>query len=426
MSPTVAYLINQYPLVSLTFIRREIAAVEAKGLKVLRYAIRPTRMKLVDKADVDERDRTRAILDVGVMGLVGAGMATFAAHPLRFIKALAIAFGLGRRSDRGVARHLAYLAEACVLRRWLARANVQHLHVHFATNSTTVALLCRALGGPDFSFTMHGSACFDKLATIGLEQKVDACKFVVAISQFGCSQIYRYIPHAQWDKVRLIRCGVDEAFVDFSPQPVADRPRLVTIGRLVEQKGQLILIDAAAKLKQQHIQFELVIVGDGPMRGSLEQAIRERGLEDHVRLAGWADNAQVRRHLQDAQALVLPSFTEGLPVVIMEALAMGRPVISTFVAGIPELVKPGVNGWLIPAGSVDALAHAMQQVIEMDADKLSAMGTAGRETVLQQHDAACEADKLVQLFRASITADRAVDNPAPADDLMTHGKAVQP
>lgn len=409
MKTSVAYLVNQYPMVSLSFIRREIVAIEAQGMSVARFSIRPTTMRLVDEADRLELEQTRAILGAGMAALLGAAMATLITRPLFFVKAMAITIGLGRRSDRGVMRHLAYLAEACLLRRWLARDRIQHLHVHFATNSTTVAMLCRILGGPGYSFTMHGSACFDKIETIGIEQKVAASRFVVAVSQYGCSQIYRYIPHAHWHKVKLIHCGVDSAFVNQQPLPLSDRPRLVCVGRLVEQKGQILLIEAAARLKKQGLNMELVLVGDGPMRKTIEQLIQKHNLKDRVRITGWASNEQVRQQLLEARAMVLPSFCEGLPVVIMESLAMGRPVISTYIAGIPELLRHKENGWLVFAGCIDSLVDAMRQAIEMDIQKLNDMGRSGRELVLHQHNASTEAGKLIELFRSAIADSDSVE-----------------
>ena len=153
--------------------------------------------------------------------------------------------------------------------------------------------------------------------------------------------------------------GSTKSFWVATVTPMPDRPRLVNVGRLTEQKGQLLLIEAAAHLHAQGIDFELVIVGDGPFRGKLERLIDQHGLRDRVRITGFLNNHGVRLELEAARALVMPSFAEGLPVVIMEALALGRPVISTYVAGIPELVEPGRSGWLIPAGAVEPLAAAM-------------------------------------------------------------------
>jgi glycosyltransferase involved in cell wall biosynthesis len=283
----------------------------------------------------------------------------------------------------------------------------EHLHAHFGTNSAGVAALCRALGGPSFSFTVHGPEEFDKPEALSLTDKISAASLVVGVSEFGRSQLYRWTPLDQWPKVRVARCGVDEQFLDprTEPSPVPRAPALVCVGRLCEQKGQALLVEAAARLAREGREFTLTLCGDGPMRGPLEAAVRAGGLEKHVLFTGSISGAEVRRRIEASRALVLPSFAEGLPVVIMEALALGRPVVSTYVAGIPELVEPGVSGWLAPAGSLDALVDAIRAVLDADPRHLSARGRAGRARVAERHDALREAARLVKLFRAAATGE---------------------
>ena len=196
----------------------------------------------------------------------------------------------------------------------------------------------------------------------------------------------------------MIHCGLDEMFLSAVPTPIPERPRLVNMGRLSEQKGQLLLIEAAAPLHAQDLDFELVIVGDGPLRGELERLIDQHGMRGRVRITGFLDNHGVRRELEAARALVMPSFAEGLPVVIMEALALGRPVISTHIAGIPELVEPGRHGWLVPAGAVEPLVAAMAAALTADTADLEAMGRAGAARVAERHNVNIEAKKLAELI----------------------------
>ena len=394
----VGYLVNQYPQPSHSFIRREIAALEAAGVPVRRYTLRASQ-GVVDEADKAEQARTRVVLSVGAIGLVGALLVALLVRPTKFARSLVAALRIGWRSDRGPVVHLIYLAEACVLLRWFAADKVDHVHAHFGTNSTTVALLCRLLGGPRYSFTCHGPEEFDRPEALGLGEKVRHCAFVVAISQFGRSQIYRWSRFEDWTKVHLVHCGLDEAFLASEKTPVPDVRRLVCVGRLAEQKGQLLLVQAAAKLARAGESFELILVGDGPFRQPLERLIAQHELHDRVRITGWMSNAQVREQLLQARAMVLPSFAEGLPVVIMEALALGRPVISTYVAGIPELVQNDESGWLVPASSVEALVEAMRRALHASPTELSRMGHVGASIVAKQHNASVEAAKLAVLFR---------------------------
>jgi glycosyltransferase involved in cell wall biosynthesis len=392
----IAYLVNQYPHVSHSFIRREIVALEACGFHVERFSIRPSGADLVDEADRAERDKTEVLLQRGVRRLALALLLTALIRPLRWLKAASAATRLGRRSERGVLRHVAYLAEACLLASRLRETAAQHLHAHFGTNSTTVALLTHLLCGIPYSFTVHGPEEFDRPEALSLGNKIAKAAFVVAISDYGRSQLYRWASPADWHKIHVVRCGVDEAFLDGERAHVPEAPRLVCVGRLCEQKGQMLLLEAAERIARAGVPFELTLAGDGPMRAAVEREIHRRRLKDCVRITGWLSNRQVREEIRMARVLVLPSFAEGLPVVIMEALALGRPVVSTYVAGIPELVQPGVNGWLVPAGNAAALADALAEALAVPASVLAKLGGAGAARVAAQHNSRTEAARLAE------------------------------
>ena len=392
----IGYLVNQYPKISHTFVRTEIEGHEALGTVVERYSVRPSPDQLIDKSDLREQTRTRVVLDSKLEIVLGflAALAT----PIALGRAVLMTLKIGVRSERGLLRHFAYLLEACVVRRWAWKAGVQHIHSHFGTNSTAVAMLCRALGGPGYSFTVHGPEEFDKPGLISLATKIDHAEFVVAVSEFGRAQLWRLTRAPDWDKVHVVRCGVDARFLHAEAAPVADTCRLVSVGRLSEQKGQLVLLRAAAALKKAGVPFDLVLIGDGELRDVLEETIRALALEECVTLAGWQTPEQIREQIEACRAVVIPSFAEGLPVVIMEALALRRPVISTYVAGIPELVIPGETGWLVPAGSVSLLVEAMRDALESDTGSLQVMGDNGRSIVRNRHDAAKNAAQLNALI----------------------------
>lgn len=402
MAKRLAYLVNQYPKVSHTFIRREIRALEALGLEVERVSVRDTRSEAKEEADKDEAARTTVLLETNLRGALALGAAALrvALHdPRRAAHALRVALSLGRRNERGALVHLAYLAEAARLTELASDRGVEHVHAHFGTNSATVAMLAHELGGPTFSFTAHGPEEFDKPDAIALGDKIDQASFVVGVSSFGRSQLLRRTPARAWDKVMVVPCGVDDSFLSEAHlKPIPAARRLVCVGRLCEQKGQLLLLEAAARLAKDGVDFELVLVGDGELRAECEARIARDGLERRVRITGWATGERVRDELNAARAMVLPSFAEGLPVVIMEALALRRPVISTYVAGIPELVEPAVSGWLVPAGDVEHLAVAMRECLEASPELLEKLGAAGRARVLERHDAAHAAVLLADAF----------------------------
>lgn len=395
----IAYFVNQYPKVSHTFIRREIMALERLGLEVQRFALRGWAEVLQDGQDRQEQSKTRYVLQEGAAGLLLPMLLTLLSAPLRLARVVAAAARIAWYSDRRVLRHLACIGEACRLTPWLHQAGALRLHAHFGTNSAEVALYCRLLGGPPFSFTVHGPEEFE--APLGLAEKIREAQFVAAISSFCRSQIYLRCSAADWPKVQVVRCGIEPAFHEVgSPAPAPATPRLVCVGRLCEAKGQLLLIEAAAKLRGNYPGLEVVLAGDGPMRGEIEAAIRRHGLERTVRITGWIGSNEVRDEILAARALVLPTFAEGLPVVIMEAMALRRPVLTTFVAGIPELVLPGVTGWLFPAGSLDALVLAIEDCLARPAEEIRRLGEAGHERVLEFHSIDREAALLAAQFHA--------------------------
>ena len=396
----IAYFINQYPKVSHSFIRREILALERQGFEVQRIALRGWDAELVDAEDVSERDKTLYVLQGGVKALLKPMLQVLRHRPRAFFSALWLALRMGRRADRSWPYHLIYLAEACRMLPWLRTFGAEHVHAHFGTNSTEVVMLVNALGGPTYSFTVHGPEEFDKAQFIHLGEKVRRSAFVAAISSYGRSQLYRWVDHGHWAKVKVVHCGLERAFHDVPAVPIPAVPRLVCVGRLCEQKGQLLLMEAARLLAAKGVAFEMVLAGDGEMRGQIETLIAQHGLQAHVRITGWISSEQVREEILAARAMVLPSFAEGLPVVIMEAMALRRPVLTTYVAGIPELVRHGENGWLFPAGAVEELAHVLEDCLMQPDEVLQRMGEAAYQRVLLRHDIDTEAAKLAALFKA--------------------------
>lgn len=394
----LAYLVNQYPKTSHSFIRREILAIEAANITVHRFAIRAIQAEIVDEADKQEAQKTRYILSVGAKGLLLNLIRVAVTRPLRFIKTALLTLRIGFVSERGVLINLAYFAEACVLLKWFAEDGITHVHNHFGTNSATVAMLCRLLGGPSYSMTVHGPEEFDNPVALSLSTKVRYASFVVAVCSFGKSQLYRWCDYQDWSKIKVIHCGVDEMFLKHPAVAIPSQPRFVCVGRLCKQKGHLVLFEAVKQLATEGRDFKLVMVGDGPLRNQIEALVQESGLEKYVEITGWATNTEVQQQILAAQVMVVPSFAEGLPVVIMESLASQRPVISTYVAGIPELVQPGKSGWLVPAGSVEELVNSMRIALQTPIERLEEMGKAGAILVAKNHDVAGEAGKLIELF----------------------------
>jgi colanic acid/amylovoran biosynthesis glycosyltransferase len=397
----IAYLVNHYPAISHSFIRREILALERLGHEILRISIRGWTDTQRGAEDQLEQARTRYVLGGGAVPLLVSFLRILATNPAGLFRAIALTLKVGLRAERPLPVHLIYLLEACQVALWLRSEKVQHLHVHFGTNSAEVAMLAGELGGPPWSFTAHGPEEFDKPKFISLPEKIRRARFVVAVSSFGRSQLFRNVPHSYWPKIKVVHCGLEPAFYQTDAATAAGgERRLVCVGRLCEQKGQLLLIEAARLLAERGTKFELVLAGDGEMRGEIEALTAKYGLTDTVRITGWISSDEVRAEILAARALVLPSFAEGLPVVIMEAMALRRPVITTFVAGIPELIQHGEHGWLVPAGDLESLAGAMEECLRTAPEAIARMGESARQRVLQRHDVDKEAAKLAELIKA--------------------------
>ena len=404
MNVRIAYFVNRYPAVSHAFIRREIHGLEALGFEVERVALRGWEGELVDEVDFHERELTHYILRKRAPELLRIVFSRLLASPGRFFAAFWLALRMSWQATRPLPYHLGYFVEACGLLEQLEQKGARHVHAHFGTNSTEIVMLANALGGPPYSFTVHGPEEFDSPAQLKLGEKIRRSAFVVAITSFARAQLSRWVEHAHWHKIQVVHCGIEAGYFESDERPVPEAGRFVCIGRLNEQKGQLLLLEAARILKERGADFEIALVGGGELRAELDAVVRRYGLEKHVRLLGAISTELMREEILNARALVLPSFAEGLPMVIMEAMALRRPVLTTYVAGIPELVRPGENGWLIPAGSVDKLVEGMEQVIATDAATLKSMGDNAWQRARERHLVDDQAQELGRLISASAAA----------------------
>lgn len=398
----IAYFINQYPKVSHSFIRREIIELEKQGVEVARFSIRRDGSDIVDAGDKAELAKTTYLAEVGKLQILLMVLQVTLASPLRWMRALRSAIRMGSRSHSGVLKHVIYLVEACVLLKLMRRQGIRHVHAHFGTNPASVVLLAHLLSGISYSFTVHGPEEFDKPEAISLKDKIRHASFVVAISSFGRSQLFRWCDHGDWHKIKEVHCGLDAEFLQALPAVVPNNNKLVCVGRLCEQKGQLLLIEAVRILVQEQRQIELVLAGDGPMRADIEKLVANYGLSARVRITGWISGQQVLQEIVASRALVLPSFAEGLPVVLMEACALRRPVVTTYIAGIPELVQHGETGWLVAAGSVLQLADALRELLNAEPTVLDGMGVRAYERVAARHDIRTECATLKSLFQAAL------------------------
>lgn len=397
----IAYLSNVYPKISHSFIQTEIAALERQGFEVHRFTVRRASADTgADAAERVEAARTMALLeDRGA--LASATLACLVRRPLAALRALRLAWRTGGSGNR--IRALAYFAEAALLARKLEGAGVSHLHAHFGTNPAMVARLVARLAPVTYSFTAHGPDEFDAPRGLDLPGKIAEAAFVVGVSSFGRGQLMRWSHPDHWSRIHVVHCAPDPAFFAGLSHEAArseggqeEDTRFVCVARLSAQKGLPLLLEAVARVAARR-PIRLDLIGGGEDEAIIAAQIARLGLGEVVTLHGWASPKTIRASLRAARALVLPSFAEGLPVVLMEAMALRRPVIATAIAGIPELVDAEV-GWLVPSGSVDAVEGALDAALDAWPEELAEMGERARTRVLDRHDPERCAARMVDLL----------------------------
>ena len=393
--PRLAYLTGEYPKASHTFILREIAALRALGAAVLSTSIRrPDRANLIGPEEEEEAARTFFVLETARNPLrLLAAHARLLRRPGRWFGMLALALRTGRPGLKGLVWQVFYFLEAGVLADRLARDGIGHLHNHFADSSANVAMLAAGLAGIPFSFTLHGPAELFEPESWHLREKIARAAFTVCISHFARSQAMLFSDPDDWPRLRIVHCGVTPGRYE-APERAGTALDLLFVGRLTAIKGLRVLFDALEEVRATHPRVTLTLAGDGDDRAFAEAAARRLG---GVTLLGFQSQTEIAEALARSDALVLPSFAEGLPVVLMEAMASGRPVIATRVGGVAELVEDGASGLLVPPGSASDLAGAIRRLADDPALRRK-LGRRGRETVRTDVDAGREAARLLALF----------------------------
>ncbi|WGW04457.1 glycosyltransferase [Tropicibacter oceani] len=388
--PKLAYLTGEYPRASDTFIQREVAALRGLGHEVLTCSIRTTGAEhLVGPEQRAEHARTFKVLQACKSPLrLARAHLRWMRQPGRYLKALALAWKTAPKGIKGRLFNLIYFLEAGVLADKLAEDGVQHLHNHIAKASCTVAMLASELSGIPYSFTIHGPDIFFEPQHWRIDEKAARAAFVACISDYARSQLMCFADQAHWDRFHIIHCGVDPDRYTASTHEGAE---LLFVGRLAAVKGVPVLLDALRGLD--HPGLHLTVIGDGPDRAALEEQAKALS----VSFVGYKSQDEVAGALSKTDVFVLPSFAEGVPVVLMEAMASGVPVVTTRIAGVPELVADGLTGHLVPPGDTVALRRAIAEALK-DARPRRAMGATGAAVVRADFNIAIEAARLSGLF----------------------------
>ncbi len=401
----LAYLISQYPAVNHTYLLREVRELRRNGLEVEVVSILgPDRSpEALDPVESAEWESTYYVACAGPARWLADHIAAFWRQPLRYLAAIAYAVRLGGANLRETARWLYWFGQAVIVGRRVASRGFTHVHCHYASS---VALMASRIFSFSVSNTFHGPAEFEDPSGFRLREKIESSRFVVAISEFAKDQLTRYSPCSEWPKLTVCRLGVETARY---AAPPAEREggsfTVLTVGRLSPEKGISLLIGALRDLIDSGRDIRARIVGDGPLRAVLADQLGRDDRGGRIRLEGALNHDAVIPLYSSSHAFVLPSLAEGLPVVLMEAMAAGLPCVATRITGIPELIEDGADGLLVPAGDAAALVHAVARLMD-DEELRQRLSKAARRKVTEFYEAEINGRALAEIFRLRLTGTR--------------------
>ncbi len=406
--PRLAYLVSRYPAVSHTFILREVLSLKRQGFELSVASINdPDRPDAgLTAEEREEAARTFYVKRAGAAGALSAHAATLLSRPLAWLSGLAFALRMGGLEPRLLALHFFYFVEAVMVGRWMGQRGLSHLHVHFMTPASAVGLIASRIFGVTFSMSAHGPDEFYDVTAYRLREKLEASSFVCCIGLYCRSQLMRLTEPEHWDKYEVVPLGVDPA--SFSPRPFREAPapfEVICVGRLVPAKGQHVLVAAVDRMAKAGRDVRLRVVGDGPDRASLEADAARRGLGARVVFEGAVNQDRIRALYAGADAFALASFAEGIPVVLMEAMAMEIPCVTTFITGIPELIRDGVDGLLVAPSDEVSLADALGRLMD-DGALRRRVGEAGRRRVIDRYDIGPNTLRLGEVYRRRLEGRR--------------------
>ena len=395
----VAYLTSQYPATSHTFISREIAALRAIGIPIETFSIRPpAQAELQDESSRAEAARTFTVLRQPLTTFLAAQLAVLFRQPGDYFRTFGRSLSHRPPGLRALVMSLAYFAEALVLARELQKRRIGHLHNHFANAGAIVGLLAARLADIPWSFTMHGISETDYPAGLLLGKKIETARFVACVSYFGRAQAMRTVAPDQWSKLHVLRCGLPLTQLP-KHRGSSEKKRMICVGRLSPEKGQAGLLEAFASVARES-DAELILVGDGPEAEDLRARAERMSLKGRVTFAGRLGELETLERIAASDILILTSFMEGLPIVLMEAMALGTAVIASRVAGIPELVEDGKSGLLFTPSKWDELADCMRRLLD-DEPLRQKLARNGQKVVAADFDIKRSAEMMRTLLSGS-------------------------
>lgn len=395
----IAYLASEYPALSHTFIFREIQSLRKQGLKVHTCSIRKSEnVQQMSDLEKEEAAQTYCIKKTPILEILGMHLWIFLLSPLGYWRMIKKTFKIWRRNPSYLIRSIGYLAEAGILLYWMREKKIKHIHVHFANPASTVTLIACRYGGISFSLSVHGPDAFYNVRENFIKEKLQAALFIRSISHYCQGQLMRLIPHSFWERIHIVRCGVDPEQFRRQSNPANAVPELLCVGRLVSAKGQHTLLQACRALADKNRPYHLTLVGDGEDRQSLEQLSQSLGIDQYITFTGAIGQDKVREYYKKADLFILPSFAEGVPVVLMEAMAAGVGVVSTRINGIPELIEHNKEGCLVPSSDVESLVKELQQLLDAP-ERREQLAEQGRKKVETLYNLEKNTQQMGSLFK---------------------------
>jgi len=397
---SLAYLTSTYPTLSMSFFLREVIELRAMGIRIdvasVNMPDRPAEQLTVEEAI--EAKNAYHLKKHGLKGAIIANGKTLLTNFGGYCRGVRMVFRLGGLDLKRLFYHLMYFLEALMVGIWMKQKRLHHVHVHLGSQAATVGLYVRTIFGVGFSITVHGPDEFYDAKGQHLTEKIAAADFICCISFFCRSQLMKFSPYAHWHKLIVSRLGVNTA--EFWPKPLRHAPEpfsILCVGRLVPAKGQHQLIDAVKRLAGQGRRVRLHLVGGGPDDVSLRQRVSQFEDPGTVVFEGPVNHDRIRTLYDAADLFCIPSFGEGIPIVLMEAMASGIPCVTTQIAGIPELIRSGIDGLLVAPSDLDGLTDALATLMDEQAlrDRLS---KNGRQRVLEHYDLRRNVQQLAAIF----------------------------
>ena len=395
----MAYFLSQYPAISHTFFLKEILGLRRLGFEIEVASVNPPDRTVSELPPVEAQEAasTYCLKRTTIWEAICVVVTMIFVYPAVFVRGARVALTMGGWDLVRKIYALFYTVEAFLLGQWMKKRSLRHLHVHFGGSVATVAMVAAEIWKFDYSLTIHGPEEFYEVDYCYLPRKIERAKFIFCISDFCQSQLMKYCDPAHWDKMHVVRLGVDvEEFKPASHEP-AQPTQIVCVGRLVPAKGQHILLRAFSLLHAKGHGGRLIFVGSGPDMDSLKREAAGNGMGEHVIFRGALNHEQTRQQLREADIFALASFAEGIPVALMEAMAMAIPCVSTNVAGIPELIRDDVDGFLVPASSVESMASAIESLL-VDRDLRARLGASARARVMARYNLADNLKVLASTF----------------------------